>query len=103
MSDPQRPQQLQPPVAARKPVQRVHHGDTFVDDYEWLRDKADPEVIGYLEAENAYTEASTARLQPLRQQIFDEIAGRTQQTDLTVPSRRGDYWYYSRTVEGRQY
>jgi len=100
MSDPQRPT---PPVAARKPVQRVHHGDTFVDDYEWLRDKSDPEVISYLEAENAYTEASTARLQPLRQQIFDEIAARTKQTDLTVPSRRGDYWYYSRTVEGQQY
>jgi oligopeptidase B len=100
MSDPQQPQ---PPVAARKPVQRVHHGDTFVDDYEWLRDKADPEVIGYLEAENAFTEASTARLQPLRQQIFDEIAARTKQTDLTVASRRGDYWYYSRTVEGQQY
>ncbi len=92
-----------PPVAAVKPITRVHHGDTFVDDYEWLRDKADPEVIGYLEAENAYTEASTARLEPLRQQIFDEIASRTKQTDLSVPARRGGYWYYTRTVEGQQY
>jgi oligopeptidase B len=106
MSEPsqQQPsQQPQPPVAATKPIERVHHGNTFVDDYEWLRDKADPEVIDYLEAENAYTDARTAHLQPLRQQIFDEIATRTQQTDLTVPSRRGDYWYYSRTVEGQQY
>ena len=101
MSD--QPRQPTPPVAARKPVERVHHGDTFVDDYEWLRDKADPEVIGYLEAENAYTEACTARLGALRQQVFDEIVTRTQQTDLTVPFRRGGYWYYSRTVEGQQY
>ncbi|HEV2885352.1 MAG TPA: S9 family peptidase [Jatrophihabitans sp.] len=101
MSD--QPQRPTPPVAARKPIERVHHGDTFVDDYEWLRDKADPEVIGYLEAENAYTEASTARLEPLRQRIFDEIVTRTKQTDLTVPSRRGGYWYYNRTVEGQQY
>ena len=97
------PQQPTPPVAAKKPVERVHHGDTFVDDYEWLRDKADPEVIGYLEAENAYTEASTARLQPLRDQVFEEIVARTLQTDLSVPYRRGEFWYYSRTVEGQQY
>jgi oligopeptidase B len=103
MSDQPQPPQPQPPVAAKKPIERVHHGNTFVDDYEWLRDKSDPEVIGYLEAENAYTEASTDRLQPLRQQIFDEIATRTKQTDLTVPSRRGGHWYYSRTVEGQQY
>jgi oligopeptidase B len=92
-----------PPVAASKPVERVHHGDTFLDEYEWLRNKDNPEVIGYLKAENAYTEASTAQLEPLRQQIFDEIATRTKQTDLSVPARRGDYWYYSRTVEGQQY
>src|SRR5919112_5201058 len=101
MSD--QPQQPTPPIAATKPVERVHHGDTFTDDYEWLRDKDDPEVIGCLEAENAYTEACTARLQPLRQQIYDEIATRTKQTDLTVPHRRGGYWYYDRTVEGQQY
>jgi oligopeptidase B len=95
--------QPSPPIAARKPVERVHHGDTFIDDYEWLRNKTDPEVIGYLEAENAYTEAHTAHLEPLRQQIFDEISTRTKQTDLSVPSRRGGYWYYSRTVEGQQY
>ncbi|HEY0169010.1 MAG TPA: S9 family peptidase [Jatrophihabitans sp.] len=101
MSD--QPQRPTPPVAAIKPIERVHHGDAFLDEYEWLRDKADPEVIGYLEAENAYTEASTARLEPLRQRIFDEISTRTRQTDLSVPARRGGYWYYSRTVEGQQY
>ncbi|HEX8079672.1 MAG TPA: S9 family peptidase [Jatrophihabitans sp.] len=99
----EQPQRPTPPVAAIKPVERVHHGDTFLDDYEWLRDKTSPEVIGYLDAENAYTEASTARLEPLRKRIYDEIATRTQQTDLSVPSRKGGYWYYSRTVEGQQY
>ena len=99
----EQPQQVSPPVAARKPVERVHHGDSFVDDYEWLRDKTDPEVIGYLAAENAYTDASTARLEPLRQQIFDEIVTRTKQTDLSVPVRKGGYWYYNRTIEGQQY
>ncbi|MEO7259814.1 MAG: oligopeptidase B, partial [Jatrophihabitantaceae bacterium] len=92
-----------PPAAAIKPSERVHHGDTFVDEYEWLRDKTNPEVIDYLKAENAYAEAATSRLQPLRQQIFDEIATRTKQTDLSVPGRQGGYWYYSRTVEGQQY
>ncbi|MEO6701528.1 MAG: S9 family peptidase [Jatrophihabitantaceae bacterium] len=95
--------QLTPPRAARKPVDRVHHGDVFTDDYEWLRDKADPEVIGYLEAENAYADARTASLAPLQQQIFDEISARTKQTDLSVPLRRGEFWYYNRTVEGQQY
>ncbi|HEY9338989.1 MAG TPA: oligopeptidase B, partial [Kribbella sp.] len=92
-----------PPVAARKPVERVHHGDTFVDDYEWLRDKTDDEVLAYLRAENAYTEARTAHLESLREAIFKEISDRTLQTDLSVPARRGGYWYYSRTIEGQQY
>lgn len=91
------------PVAARQPTERVHHGDRFVDDYEWLRDKSDPAVIAYLEAENAYTESRTAHLQPLREAIFAEISERTKQTDLSVPYRRGRYWYYARTVQGQQY
>ncbi|MFL6163086.1 MAG: S9 family peptidase [Jatrophihabitantaceae bacterium] len=91
------------PIAARKPVERLFHGDRFIDEYEWLRDKSNPEVIGYLEAENAYTEASTADLAPLRDRIFDEIVSRTKQTDLTVPVRRGAFWYYTRTVAGQQY
>ena len=81
----------------------MFHGDRFVDEYDWLRDKSDPEVIGYLEAENAYTEACTAELAPLREQIFDEILTRTKQTDLSVPIRQGAFWYYTRTVAGQQY
>lgn len=95
--------QLTPPIAERKPIERVHHGDTFLDDYEWLRDREDPAVVGYLQAENAYADARTVALQPLQQQIFDEISGRTKQTDLSVPVRRGGYWYYNRTIEGQQY
>jgi oligopeptidase B len=92
-----------PPLAARKPVDRLFHGDRFVDEYEWLRDKSDPEVIAYLEAENAYTEACTADLAPLREQIFSEIVSRTQETDLSVPVRYGEFWYYTRTLAGQQY
>ncbi|WP_024800787.1 S9 family peptidase [Nocardia sp. BMG51109] len=92
-----------PPTAKRVPAERVHHGDTFVDDYEWLRDKDNPEVIAHLEAENAYTDARTEHLRPLRDKIFDEIKARTQETDLSVPARMGDHWYYSRSFEGKQY
>ncbi|MGB9013342.1 MAG: oligopeptidase B, partial [Aeromicrobium sp.] len=92
-----------PPVAERRPITRVHHGDEVVDDYEWLRDKDDPATIAYLEAENAHTDAAAEHLEPLRQQIFDEIKARTQETDLSVPVRRSSWWYYARTVEGSQY
>ncbi|WP_422934066.1 S9 family peptidase [Sinomonas sp. P47F7] len=92
-----------PPVAKKVPSPREHHGDVFVDQYEWLREKEDPEVVAHLKAENAYTETVTAGQQPLRDAIFEEIKGRTQETDLSVPSRLGDWWYYSRTIEGKQY
>ncbi|MFD1858754.1 S9 family peptidase [Aeromicrobium camelliae] len=93
----------QPPLAERRPTTRVHHGDSVVDEYEWLRDKEDPATIAYLEAENAYAEQQTAHLAGLREQIFDEIKSRTQETDLSVPVRHGDWWYYTRTREGQQY
>ena len=92
-----------PPVAKRVDSHREFHGDVFNDPYEWLRDKADPEVIAYLEAENAYADAATDDQEPLRQKIFDEIKARTKETDLSVPARRGDYWYYGRSFEGKQY
>ena len=98
----------QAPVAKRLPITRAHHGDVFVDPYEWLRDKDDPEVISYLEAENAYTEAQTAHLSELSNAIFNEIKARTKETDLSVPSYTSHpggsaYWYYVRTVEGSEY
>lgn len=97
-----RPMQT-PPVAKRVPFERTHHGDTFVDHYEWLRDKEDPEVVAYLEAENAYTQQQLEHLEPLREKVFQEIKSRTQETDMSVPTRLGDWWYYTRTAEGKQY
>ncbi|MGH1524281.1 S9 family peptidase [Leifsonia sp. L25] len=94
---------LTPPNTAKKPTERSHHGDVVVDDYEWLRDKDDPAVIAHLHEENAYTNARTEKLAVLREQIFDEIKSRTRETDLSVPTREGDWWYYTRTVEGKQY
>ncbi|KLO63039.1 protease 2 [Dermacoccus sp. PE3] len=91
------------PQAKRVPHERIHHGDVFVDDYEWLRDKSDPEVIAHLNAENGYTDAVLAPQQELRDRIFAEIKGRTKETDLSIPVRDKDWWYYARTVEGQQY
>lgn len=93
----------QPPVAEPRPVTTEHHGRSRTDEYEWLRAKDDPEVTAYLEDENDWTEARTAHLADLRQTIFEEIKGRTLETDLSVPTRRGDFWYYGRTFEGREY
>jgi oligopeptidase B len=75
----------------------------FVDEYAWLTDPKDPETIAYLEAENSYTESLTGGLAGLRAEIFSEIKARTQETDLSVPYRKGSYWRYTRTVEGQQY
>jgi len=94
---------LTPPTTAKKPTERVQHGDVYIDEYEWLRDKDDPAVLAHLHEENAYTNARTEHLSLLREQIFEEIKGRTRETDLSVPVREGDWWYYSRTVEGKQY
>ncbi|HLV59342.1 MAG TPA: S9 family peptidase [Natronosporangium sp.] len=93
----------EPPRAKRVPRQRTHHGDTVVDEYAWLADRDDPDTLAYLAAENAYTTAATAHLAELRETIFNEIRERTQETDLSVPVRRGDHWYYVRTVKGQQY
>ncbi|WP_030917356.1 S9 family peptidase [Streptosporangium amethystogenes] len=92
-----------PPTAKKVPSERVHHGDTVVDDYAWLTVKDDPEVVAHLEAENAYTQEATAHLKPLQETLFQEIKGRTLETDLSVPTRKGGWWYYSRTEEGKQY
>ncbi|MGN9889486.1 S9 family peptidase [Micromonospora sp. L31] len=91
------------PVANRVPAERTHHGDTVIDEYAWLAAKDDPATIAHLTAENAYTEARTAHLEGLRAELFEETRRRTQETDLSVPSRKGGYWYYTRTVEGQQY
>jgi oligopeptidase B len=92
-----------PPVAPTKDKTHVWHGRTFVDPYFWLREKGTPAVEEYLQAENAYTEAMTADLAPFAEALYAEMLGRIKQTDLSVPVRRGPFYYYSRTVEGLQY
>jgi len=94
---------LTAPVAARKDHVQVYHGQSFSDPYYWLREKDAPQVVSYLEAENAYTQTATASLQPFTEALYAEILGRIKQTDLGVPTRIGHYYYYSRTVEGLQY
>lgn len=91
------------PVAKKIPHERTHHGHTFVDNYEWMRDKESPEVIAHLEAENDWTNAQTSQLEPLQESIFNEIRTRIKETDMSVPTRRGNYWYYSRTKAGLDY
>src|SRR6478752_5445543 len=93
----------QPPVARKVPSVRTHHGDAFEDNYEWLRDKESAEVVDLLKAENSYQESVTAHQEPLREAIFQEIKGRTQETDLSVPNRKDGWWYYTRSVEGKEY
>jgi oligopeptidase B len=74
-----------------------------MDNYHWLREREDPEVISYLEAENAYTKATMKHTEPLQEKLYQEIKGRIKETDLSVPAKDGDYYYYSRTFEGKQY
>lgn len=94
---------LQAPVAKKVPVTRTFHGREFVDNYEWLRAKEDRETLDYLNAENAYTAQETAYLDTLSEKIFQEIKSRVKETDMSVPNRRGSYWYYSRSIEGKNY
>ncbi|WP_306496585.1 S9 family peptidase [Corynebacterium striatum] len=95
--------ELTPPIAAKHPITRQFHGRSFVDDYEWVRDKESAETLDYLRAENAYTEQETAHLKELTENIFQEVKSRVKETDMSVPSRRGQYWYYGRSVEGKNY
>ena len=94
------PATVAPPTAKQVPVERHVHDETVVDEYAWLRDRDDPDVVAYLEAENAYTKETLAPTAELRQTVFEEIKARTQETDLTVPVRKGPWWYYGRTGVG---
>ena len=92
-----------PPVAKRAPKVTEIHGEKLVDDYAWLRDKKNPEVKAYLDAENAYTDAVTKPQEALRGRLYDEAVGRIKETDLAVPYRHRGYFWYSRTEKGKQY
>jgi oligopeptidase B len=92
-----------PPVAKRVAKAQTFHGEDMTDQYFWLREKTNKEVIAYLEAENAYADAVTKDLAPLADKLYKEILSRIKQTDTQVPYRDNGYYYYTRTVEGKQY
>src|SRR5918999_357147 len=92
-----------PPAAKRVPKTTTIHGETLTDDYFWLREKTNPEVISHLEAENAYTDAVMKPTAALQEKLYQEMLGRIKQTDTNVPYRENGYYYYSRTVEGQRY
>jgi oligopeptidase B len=92
-----------PPVAPKAPKVDVLHGDRRVDDYFWLRDKTNPAVAVYLQAENAYTDAVMKPTAALREALYKEMLARIKETDESVPYRKFGYWYYSRTEQGKQY
>jgi oligopeptidase B len=91
------------PVAQREPKVDLLHGNKRLDEYFWLRRKEDPQVRAYLEAENAYTDLLMKPTEALQESLYSEMLGRIKETDLTVPYRKGDYLYYSRTEKGKQY
>src|SRR5205807_5205418 len=92
-----------PPMAPRRPTVLRAHGDERLDDWYWLRERDDPDVIAYLQAENDFTTAAMADTAALQDELYAEIVARIQETDLSVPVRKGPWSYYARTVEGRQY
>jgi oligopeptidase B len=94
---------LSPPIAKKHPHIHSLHEDERIDNYYWLRDRENPEVIAYLEAENQYTEAMMKHTESLQSDLYKEMLSRIQETDLSVPSRKDNYYYYTRTEEGKDY
>ena len=94
---------LTPPVAAVRPHRFDEHGNVRVDPYYWLKDRSNPEVIKYLEDENAYTKGVMAHTEALQARLYEELKGRVLQNDQSVPFREGNYFYYTRLVEGKNY
>src|SRR5215813_5423244 len=92
-----------PPVAKTIPVETMLHGDRRVDNYAWLREKESPDVLAYLNAENAYTDAILKPTEAFQQKLYEEMLSRIQQTDLTVPYTLRGFQYFTRTEEGKQY
>jgi len=98
-----RVEDIKPPVARKVPKEIVTHGDKRVDEYFWIRDRSNPGVIEYIEAENRYTEDMMKHTKPLQEKLFKEFKGRLMETDSTVPDKMDDYYYYSRTEAEKQY
>jgi len=91
------------PKAKKIPYELSLHGDTRIDDYYWLRERENPEVIKYLEEENLYLDAKMAGTKELQENLFNEIVGRIKQTDISVPFKYNGYWYFTRVEEGKEY
>ena len=94
-------QDPKPPIATVKPKVDTLHGDIRTDNYFWIREKTNPDVIAYLNAENAYTAARMKHTEALQQKLYDEMLGRIKETDLSVPYRDNGYWYYNAHREGK--
>jgi oligopeptidase B len=94
---------MHPPLAPRKPHQHTYHGQSFEDPWFWLREKENPEVKAYLEAENAYTKEQLKNTEILQETLYNEMLGRIQEDDSSVPVRKGSYLYYTRTELGKAY
>ncbi len=94
---------VKPPVAKKIHTEISINGATLIDDYAWLRDKKNPEVEAYLRAENAYTDSIMQPTKALQDKLYNELLGHIKETDVTVPAKSGDYYYYSRTEQGKQY
>jgi oligopeptidase B len=94
---------MEAPVAEKKPKELTIHGHTRIDDYYWLRERENPEVIAYLEAENAYRESVMKHTEQFQKDLFDEIVGRIKQDDESVPYKENGYYYYNRFEEGKEY
>lgn len=93
----------QPPVAKKVPHVTEVNGVTLKDNYFWLRNRKDPEVMKYLQLENTYTQEAMRPTKDLQESLYKEMLSHMKQTDLSVPARQGQYYYYSRTEEGKQY
>jgi oligopeptidase B len=91
------------PTAPKRPYEITQHGYTRIDNYYWMRDRSDPEVLKYLHAENDYLEEIMGHTKSLQETLYAEMRARLKETDSTVPEKRGEYFYYSRTEEGKQY
>ncbi|MFL5467961.1 MAG: S9 family peptidase [Gemmatimonadaceae bacterium] len=96
-------QDLKPPIASVKPRIDTLHGDVRTDNYFWIREKTNPEVISYLTAENAYTAAKMKHTEALQQKLYDEMLGRIKETDVSVPFRDNGYLYWTATEKGKSY
>jgi oligopeptidase B len=94
---------MKPPTAKKIPHEIAIHGETRVDDYYWLRERDNPDVLAYLNAENTYAEGVMEQSEGFRQKLYIELVGRIKETDVSAPEQIDDYYYYSRTEEGKQY